>query len=90
MRRCTSVALTLLGWYLVGPPILAIHTAFPWDVADPDAALSKWTILKSFDAANDCETARSAMLKEHEGQHDAILYEDAVCVATDDPRLRVR
>jgi len=93
MKPCHAAPLALLGWYLVGPPIIAIHTVpsgpFPAsDLANPDEPLSKWTILKSFDTAKACETARSDMLREHENRHDAVLYEDAVCVATDDPRLR--
>jgi hypothetical protein len=88
-----AAALAILSWYLVGPPITGVHilptTPFPHvDTVNTEVPFTKWTILKSFDTAQDCEAGPSAMVKQHYTQHNALVYEDAVCIATDDPRLK--
>ena len=86
VQLCHAATLALVGWYLMGPPVISVHFESS-DFADPDAPLSKWTILKSFDAAKDCEAGRQNMLREHKNKHDEVVYDDAVCIVTDDPRL---
>jgi hypothetical protein len=76
--RHTAVALALLGWYLMMPP----QTRTWWIGAqrsDDAAPLSRWTNAQSFDNAAKCETARLATQ----------VQAGALCVATDDPRLKV-
>jgi hypothetical protein len=75
--RHTAVALALLGWYLMMPP----QTRFWWiggQRSDTAAPLNRWTNQQSFDRAEKCETARLATQ----------VQAGAVCVATDDPRLK--
>jgi len=70
----------------------------------PRLPLSEWTAQASFDSADDCEKVKSAMIKSTEkdlprrSMRDinaasvdarvAILYLEAQCVASDDPRLK--
>jgi hypothetical protein len=80
-----TAALALMGWYLFVPP----QTRFWWigeQRYDDAAPLSKWTIDRSFDKAAGCEAARLAT-QELAGDA-AIRMGHAVCVASDDPRLR--
>jgi hypothetical protein len=73
----TAVALAVLGWYLMMPP----QTRFWWIGAqrtDNAAPLNQWTNQQSFDKAEKCEAARLATQ----------VQAGAVCVSTDDPRLK--
>jgi hypothetical protein len=75
--RHTAVALAVLGWYLMMPP----QTRFWWIGAqrsDDSAPLNQWTNAQSFDKAQLCEAARIATQ----------VQSGAICVATDDPRLK--
>jgi hypothetical protein len=74
--RHVALASALLGWYLLAPP----QTRVWWIGAqrsDDGAALSSWTIQRSYDQAGACEAARQAVAQSHE-----------VCIATNDPRLK--
>jgi hypothetical protein len=80
-----AAALALFGWYLLVPP----QTRTWWIGAqryDDTAPLSRWTIERSFDKAELCEAARRAP-QQQAGDAESGMGQ-AVCVATDDPRLR--
>ncbi len=80
-----TAALALMGWYLFVPP----QTRFWWigeQRYDDAAPLSRWTLDRSFDKAAGCEAARLAS-QEQTGDA-AIRMGHAVCVASDDPRLK--
>ena len=80
-----TAALALMGWYLFVPP----QTRFWWigeQRYDDAAPLSRWTIDRSFDKASVCEAARLAT--QEQAGDAAIRMSHAVCVASDDPRLR--
>jgi hypothetical protein len=80
-----TAALALVGWYLFVPP----QTRFWWIGAqryDDTAPLSRWTIDQSFDKAAGCEAARRAT--QDLAGDAAIRMDHAVCIASDDPRLR--
>jgi hypothetical protein len=57
------------------------------------AALSRWTIVREFDAEKDCDTARvksskgDSTLGKYRGMPAEEIY-DAQCIATNDPRLK--
>jgi hypothetical protein len=73
----TAVALAVLGWYLMTPP----QIKFLWidtQRSDNAAPLNRWTNTQSFDKAQLCEAARMATQ----------VQAGALCVATDDPRLK--
>jgi hypothetical protein len=79
-----AAAFALAGWYLMVPP----QTRTWWIGAeryDDAAPLTRWTIEQSFDRAELCEAARLANQKQ--GGDAASRMSDAVCVASDDPRL---
>ena len=87
MRRTLrhAAALALIGWYLLVPP----QTRFWWigqQRYDDAAPLSNWTIERSFDKADACEAARLA--PQQQAGDPASRMAHAVCVATDDPRLK--
>ena len=85
MKLRHTAAVALMGWYLFVPP----QTRTWWIGAeryDDAAPLNKWTIERSFDKAEGCEAARLAT--EQQAGDAAIRMSHAVCVASDDPRLR--
>ena len=72
MNARPAVALALVGWYLMRPPLphlnaRAIHT----DTAEP---VSRWTIVETFRTQTECEVRRANLWDR--------------CIATDDPRLK--
>jgi hypothetical protein len=81
-----TAALALMGWYLFVPPQTRI-----WWIGDKyyDAAapLSRWTVERSFDKAQVCEAARLA-IQEQSGDA-ANRMSHAICIASNDPRLKV-
>jgi hypothetical protein len=94
-----AAALALVGWYLMLPPMNSWR-GLPW--IERNAPLSKWKQSAAFNSAKDCEVARgkhetdlglavkSNMAREHEvGRNPSAPIDDgALCIATDDPRLR--
>jgi len=83
--RHTAVALALMGWYLMAPPQTRTWWIGP-QRSDDAAPLSRWTNQQSFDKADVCEAARLAA-QQNAGE-GAVGTGHAVCVATDDPRLK--
>lgn len=75
-------AFALAGWYLMMPPIG--KDGFP----DTHAPLREWTIVGSFDSADDCEgTYVRLSNKPQKGRVNKLLVQADTCIATDDPRL---
>ena len=99
MKPRHAAALALVGWYLMLPPINS-WPGTPW--IDRNAPLSKWTMQAAFNSAHDCETARgkhetdfafavnSEMAKRHETDPNpsSQIDDGALCIASDDPRLK--
>jgi len=74
------------GWYLLVPPLEdRAPWYFPWAKPsfkpDPSQPLRRWRIESSFDKAEQCEERKRAAAR-------AEAFPDAVCVATDDFRLK--
>jgi hypothetical protein len=88
MTLRSTAALALVGWYLIVPPSLS---KAPKDKSM--AALSRWTIVRAFDAEKDCDAERvksstvDLALGEYRGMPPEEIY-DARCIAADDPRLK--
>jgi len=95
-----AAALTLLGWYLMLPPIEQRSSEMSY--VNTEAPLGKWTINTAFDRADACENAKLKGLRERWADKDrpveanmpknfnqSLLNAFALsqCVATDDPRL---
>jgi hypothetical protein len=73
-----AAALALVGWYFMVPPMLSATHKY-----DQHAPLRYWYTLKSFETAAECQK-----LLEHD---KLILAQDggvAVCISSDDPRLK--
>jgi hypothetical protein len=95
-----AAALALVGWYLMLP---SVHSSGPGPWIDLKAPLSKWTTEASFDSATECSLARHdkrvsnvTELKKYQSSGQKIPFEletegfswdNAQCVAIDDPRL---
>jgi hypothetical protein len=79
--RYAAAALALLGWYLMLPPQTRTWWVGP-ERYDDVAPLSSWTIERSFDKAELCEAT------QQQAGDMTIGAGHAVCVATDDPRLK--
>jgi hypothetical protein len=83
MRPRHAAALSLVGWYLMVPPMALDGRP------DTAAALPKWTLLHSYDTASDCEKAyRKWMTDRKRSSVKELLAQLAGCYATDDPRLK--
>ena len=91
MKLRHAAALTLVGWYMMMPP----PPSYPGGPVNTSIPLSKWNMTASYDTAKECEKYRSILqgllanpetgekTKDHTPRGDA-----AVCVASDDPRLK--
>jgi hypothetical protein len=93
-RHLIALAL-LLAWYLMMPPFQMSGD----DVrADLYAPLSKWSQVRSFHSASDCDAARIAEQRKPTGNLVIMLgakqaqavTNAAVCVPSDDPRLKLK
>jgi len=85
MRIHHVVAFALVGWYLIVPP----KTRTWWigeERYDDAAPLSTWTIDRAFDKADLCEGSRLAT--QQQAGDAATRIGNAVCIASDDPRLK--
>jgi hypothetical protein len=84
MRLRSSIALALIGWYLMVPP-LSLHGSSAVDI---NAPLSNWHIFQSFDSVSECEALRQRITQGEKGTpyYQAILT--SACIASDDPRLK--
>jgi hypothetical protein len=56
---------------------------------DSNSPLNRWSILKSFDSASECEAARAEIRdrEKKERQNFKIILR---CVSSDDPRLKAK
>ncbi len=87
MKSYHAVAFALVGWYLMTPPAAS---NLP-DGVDTDASLAKWTIIGSFDHADDCELNAKKIKERYDAsgnKQGATRIGLSVCIATDDPRLK--
>jgi hypothetical protein len=96
-----AVFFGLMGWYLMLPPARQ-QNGIPWP--DSKAAVSDWTIAKSFDTAESCEAELDHERKGFKKTYSKISHKnpevefwarfyvaaagEATCIATDDPRLK--
>jgi hypothetical protein len=87
VTKPSLAVITLLGWYLMYPPMTADYKN------RANAPLTQWGSGKSFDTAKECEAARLG-LRQQRTNLDAFGHDfaenitSAQCVATDDPRLK--
>ena len=97
MRLRHAAALALAGWYLMLPPVSGIG------VVRGDAPLSQWSIDGSYDSARDCANAKTQRrahiemplpgekpgeITEQGMAVPRLVWDSALCIATDDPRLK--
>ena len=100
MKLRHAAALALVGWYLMAPPIHlensktdGQHTMSTFSV-DPNAPLREWKQVQAqeFDSEADCRrTISNGCHREIEANGPSYLEGPlcgAVCVSTDDPRLK--
>jgi hypothetical protein len=89
-----AAALALVGWYLMIPPAVVEHGNHR--IYTKAAPLSRWSLFQSFDTAKDCQKAATALrqgvvsaLSANPKQPlDNLRPMYAICIATDDPRLK--
>ena len=89
MKHRHAAALALVGWYLMTPPFTPDHAVHS------DAPYGHWAIRHSFDRSEDCErekyrlrkTAYDLLVEQRSDPRECDMCE-AMCVATDDPRLK--
>jgi hypothetical protein len=92
LRHAAALGL-LAAWYLLTPPFT------PGDPPGPlqlNAPLSQWSQMDSSDTAPGCDEQRNNMVRMYRSadttsvaiQFKLWLYHNAVCVSSDDPRLR--
>ena len=90
-----TAALALVGWYLIAPSVYRrdpVHGKPAY--AGVNEPMSAWTTFGSYDSAEKCEAARHAQfdgVAPSGDDLDRALYEsaaNAICLATDDPRLK--
>ena len=64
MKLRHATALTLLGWYLLMPPMLGGNPPiYPSARPDLAAPLEKWLVTDTFDSASQCRTALASVLE---------------------------
>jgi hypothetical protein len=91
MNRRHAAALTLVGWYLMAPPISSVKSKRNPSSGLYDAystrPLGAWEIDGSYDTARECRAALDkANQQAKQGCPDCSAL--AECIATDDPRLK--
>ena len=87
-----AVIVLFCGWYLLLPPITGKST-FP--LVDTDAPFARWVQVGSYDSATECASEQTKRgLKVTEPNYHEMLRGDAaeainaLCIASDDPRLK--
>ena len=91
MKVSHTVALALVGWYLMVPPLIGPNYAIK-----SNAPFSQWVIVQTFNTAGDCErekAARKAKILPGTAARGVVPYcRDCFlqCIATDDPRLKAK
>jgi len=87
VRYCHTAALALVGWYLIGPPLIAGKPV----MVDWNAPVSKWLPIQFFDTAADCqkeiETVKPRAEERARQTHTKLLSDPFLCIDDDDPRL---
>jgi hypothetical protein len=92
----TTKTISLIpGWYLLAPPFAPGDPPGPLQLQAP---ISRWTEMDSTETAAGCEEQRNNMMRMYRSaditstaiQFKLLLYHDAVCVSSADPRLKVR
>jgi hypothetical protein len=83
MKPSFKASLLAIGWYLMAPPSSVKYGAVVWDM---NAPISKWTVIQSFDSAEQCEDLKASF--EQEADRVRPIYDVDLCVASDDPRLQ--
>jgi hypothetical protein len=88
MKFRHAAALTLVGWYLMIPPI------FQNQEPDKDAPLAQWKTIDTYQTGAGCrdELAKLTALVAGNINYSAIQRRtlDAECVSADDPRLKAQ
>lgn len=97
--KVDAAALALAGWYLMCGPQVSEHPP----TFDTVTALSKWSIVDSYDTADSCRNGKTDLIRivyeaarqatEDEKKKALLLKLAAMteayqCIATDDPRLK--
>src|SRR5271168_1038747 len=99
MKLCHAAALALAGWYLMAPPTFSgPNGSFVTKTAVP---LRLWQNIGSYDQVADCKDERRAFLDLKKTESASTFAKEslqvklsiigswsAVCIATDDPRLK--
>ena len=90
MNKQAAAALALLGWYLMLPPITKDGRV------DSNAQLKQWHVDGRFDSERECDHMRDTLrhitvlarrANDPPEQVEIAADHQAVCVASDDPRL---
>jgi hypothetical protein len=94
-----AAALALVGWYLIAPPIRNIEQPPLYDESDYDylnehAAYPDWKVISVLNTETECEHVRD-FAKERVAENvflntdpELQQYDEAECMASDDPRLK--
>jgi len=100
VKKYHALAVALVGWYLMVPPIAGGSEK---SFVDFDAPLSTWFLSQSFDTAKECARARNKKYVEASSEERKIplselrtsprlpiLIDDMFnsCIASNDPRLK--
>jgi hypothetical protein len=91
-----AAALALVGWYLMLPPL---HSAelkplpdksylLDWKTPNRPPPLATWEIVGSYDSARECAEAMSTIRRGSSSPPLPLEWGMALCIATDDPRLK--
>ena len=91
MKPRHAAAFALVGWYLITPPWMYRSEDLSRPVAqrhyepNPDAPYSHWRIQEGFDSAEKCASVRKSWSGAVSAENNWFY---AVCIASDDPRLK--
>lgn len=96
MKLRHSIALVLVGWYFIVPPLVNA----PYKI-DTQAPLSSWKVHKKFSTEDQCNDSLAAAHAKYDQTADApigtiakgsrafaLQMEFARCVSSDDPSLK--
>jgi hypothetical protein len=62
LQSCHTAALALIGWYLISPPSTYDSRTQSFALL-PNAPISKWKVIDSYDSAGDCNSVRDEIQK---------------------------
>src|ERR1700716_3825206 len=84
---CAVFAHACSGWYLMSPE--ALRDSSGTVHAHPEAPLTDWSLIQSFNSAEKCQLAKIEELKYQKKETlIATFIQDSHCIASDDPRLK--